>query len=95
MGACQAGTKILHRQHNSGGRNQTGSTQSSQTGPAHPRPVTFTRLEAFSTEFNNSHHFGFGDFTCFVSENFSSISKGKCQLRRLPSPNTVPCVLAW
>lgn len=34
MGAWVAGTKTLHRQHNSGSRNQTGSTQSSQTGPA-------------------------------------------------------------
>lgn len=34
VGAWVAGTKTLHRQHNSGSRNQTGSTQSSLTGPA-------------------------------------------------------------
>lgn len=34
VGACKAGTKTLHRQHNSCSRNQTGSTQSSLTGPA-------------------------------------------------------------
>lgn len=34
VGARVAGTKTLHRQHNSGSRNQTGSTQSSPTGPA-------------------------------------------------------------
>lgn len=33
VGARKAGTKTLHRQHNSGGRHQTGSTQSSQSGP--------------------------------------------------------------
>lgn len=34
VGARVAGTKTLHRQHNSDSRNQTGSTQSSLTGPA-------------------------------------------------------------
>lgn len=34
VGAGVAWTKTLHRQHNSGSRNQTGSTQPSQTGPA-------------------------------------------------------------
>lgn len=34
VGAGVAGTKTLHRQHNSSSRNQTGSTQPSQTGTA-------------------------------------------------------------
>lgn len=37
-----AGTKTLHRQHNSGSRNQTGSTQSSQTGLAQISQATVT-----------------------------------------------------
>lgn len=37
--ACNAGTKTLHRQHNSSSRNQSGSTQLYPTGPAPISPA--------------------------------------------------------
>lgn len=43
VGAGVAGTKTLHRQHNSGSRNQTGSTQPPQTGPAQISSVQSSR----------------------------------------------------
>lgn len=95
MGACQAGTKTLHRQHNLGGINQTGSTQSSQTCPPQPSPATFTGLEVFSTKSSNDGHYGFGDLACFITEHFGFLSKGKFQLRKQPSQNQLSCVPAW
>lgn len=44
VGAWVAGTKTLHRQHNSGSRNQTGSTQFS---PAKPRSQDYKPETSF------------------------------------------------
>lgn len=42
VGACQPSTKILHRQHHSGGRNWTGSAWSHQPDSSQPSPATLT-----------------------------------------------------